>query len=332
MVQPFDVASLRFKGEAVPIATQEVESEPVFGHGGFSISRSAVVFQSTTDAASRFVWVDPVGKKIGELPLEAYRDPAISPDGRLIAMTSDDFRNGKTYIHIYDPARGTWIRLSEGGHECCPIWSPNGKTIVYSAYVNNVGYLYTTAADGSGTPQLVLQGPRLFANGWSPDGRFLLVMNFEKGPPTLWAYDLKEKKNTAFFTNFGGEGQFSPDGKWVAYVNRGGLFVQPSGGGGSRTPIDNGLGGGQPRWTRDGHKLYYIGGDRKVMEVNVDAGKGFSPSSPRPLFQTRIIAPNFALFQFDVAPDGKRFLINSLPEGGNGPLTLVENWIAEIKK
>lgn len=332
MAEPFDAGSLRFKGDSVPVATQEVESEPVFSHGGFSVSRSTLVFQSTTDAASRSVWFDPAGKKIGELPPEAYRDPEISPDGRLIAMTSDDFRNGKSYVRVYDPARGSFTRLTDGGNECCPHWSPDEKTIVYSAYTNNTGYLYTTASDGSGKPQLLQQGPRLLPNGWSPDGRYLLVMNFEKGPPTLWAYDLKEKKNAVAFTTFGGEGQYSPDGKWVAYVNRGGLFVQPADGNGSRTAIDSGLGGGQPRWGKDGRKLYYIAGDRKLMEVDVNTKKGFSPSPPRALFQTRIIAPNYALFQYAVAPDGKRFLVNSLPEGGTGPLTLVVNWATELKR
>ena len=332
LAQPFDLANFRLKGDPIPIATQEVENEPVFSHGGFSVSASAVVFQSTGDATSRFMWFDPSGKRIGELPREAYRDPAISPDGRMVAFTSDDARNGQTYIRTYDLARGTSIRLTEGGNESCPLWSPDGKTIAYAAYSGNTGHLYLIAADGSGTPQLLLQGSRLLPNGWSPDGRYLLIMNFEKGPPTLWAYDVKEKKNVKSFTDFGGEGQFSPDGKWVAYVSRNGLFVRSFQEAGARTPIDASSGGAQPRWIEGGRKLLFVAPDRKLMQVDVDTRSGFSAGAPRPLFQSRIIAPNYALFQYDVTADGKRFLINSLPEGGSGPLTLVTNWTTGLKE
>ena len=331
VAHPFDTARLRLAGDPVPIATQEVESEPVFVHGGFSVSGSAIVFQSTADAGSQMVWVDASGKEGGTLPAEAYRDPAISPNGRMVAVSSDDFHNGKTYISIYDLERGSRVRLTDGGIECCPHWSPDGKKIVYAAYTGDTGSLHLIAADGSGTPQLVMQGPRLLPNDWSPDGRFLLVMNFEHGPPALWTYDLEEKKNVRSFTQFGGEGQVSPDGKWLAYVSRSGLFVERFDGSGSRTAVDNGLGGGQPRWSKDGRKLYYIASDRKLMQVDFDSRSG-SLSPSRTVFQTRIIAPTYILFQYDLAPDGKRFLINSLAEGGAGALTMIANWEAELKK
>jgi len=330
MAQPFDADRLAFKGDPVAVAAQEVESEPLFAHGAFSASSSAVVFQSTTDAASRIMWFDSSGKKIGELPREAYRDPAISPDGKLVAFSSDDGHNGKTYIRLYDLARGTSTRLSEGGHECCPHWSPNTKTIVYSAYAENIGSIYMAAADGSSQPELLLQGPRFSTDDWSPDGRYLLYMNFENGPPALWAYDLKEKKNVKSFSDFGGEGQFSADGKWVAYASRNALFVQ-SFQGSARTQIATG-GGSQPRWTGDGKKLFYVAPDRKIMQIDVDTRRGFVSGPPRPLFQSRIIAPNYALFQYDITADGKKFLINSLPEAGTGPLTLVTNWSQGLKQ
>jgi hypothetical protein len=44
---------------------------------------------------------------------------------------------------------------------------------------------------------------------------------------------------------------------------------------------------------------------------------------PHVLFQTRIIAARIVLFQYAVAPDGKRFLINSLPAVGAAPLTVL---------
>jgi eukaryotic-like serine/threonine-protein kinase len=86
---------------------------------------------------------------------------------------------------------------------------------------------------------------------------------------------------------------------------------------GGRIQISGG-GGAQPRWSRDGRQIFYVAPDRKLMAVSFDPQKG-SASAPRVLFQTRIVAPNFALFQYDVSPDG-RFLINSFP---SNPLLLL---------
>jgi serine/threonine protein kinase len=85
-------------------------------------------------------------------------------------------------------------------------------------------------------------------------------------------------------------------------------------------------GGAQARWRSDGNELFYISGDKKLMSVSIDTSHGkLVAGVPRMLFQTRIIAPRIVLFQYAVAPDGKRFLINSLPPVGATPLTILTN-------
>ena len=66
------------------------------------------------------------------------------------------------------------------------------------------------------------------------------------------------------------------------------------------------------------------------MSVAFD-GEKKSVSTPRVLFQTRIISPTFASTQYDVAPDG-RFVINSLVSNNSSPLTMLDKWTAELKK
>ncbi len=64
----------------------------------------------------------------------------------------------------------------------------------------------------------------------------------------------------------------------------------------------------------------------KAMAVSIDTASGrLVAGVPHALFQTRIIAPRIVLFQYAVAPDGKRFLINSLPSVGATPLTVMIN-------
>jgi hypothetical protein len=65
------------------------------------------------------------------------------------------------------------------------------------------------------------------------------------------------------------------------------------------------------------------------MAVSFDSQKK-SASAPHVLFQTRIVAPDFALLQYDVDPNG-RFLINSFPSSYSSPLTLLTGWKALLK-
>jgi len=71
-----------------------------------------------------------------------------------------------------------------------------------------------------------------------------------------------------------------------------------------------------------------MAGDRKLMAVKFDR-KTDTPGPPQVLFQTRVIAPNFTIRQYDVTADTQRFVVNSLPPGGTVPLTLLTNWTSQ---
>jgi hypothetical protein len=85
------------------------------------------------------------------------------------------------------------------------------------------------------------------------------------------------------------------------------------------------------RWRADGRELFYVSFDRKLMAVDVKAGDTFENAVPRVLFESRIkVYPGW---QFDVTPDGQRFLIDSdLVEASSAPITLVLNWTAGVKR
>ena len=328
MAQPFSVDRLQTTGPPVPIAQQELEKDAAFSQAGFSASGNGVlVFQSAADSPSRLVWFDSSGKELQQIPEVGYNFPNLSTSGRFLAVASDDEHNGRYYARVCDLERGVSTRLSDTVMEAPGmVWSRDGKRITYAAVRGGIYYVEEIASDGSGPPRVLLKGAKMIPNDWSPDGH-LVFMDWAKGRARLAVYSASDHKVTEFSTA-GAEAQFSPYGQWIAYnESPSGIVVQPFPGPGGRIQISNA--GAQPRWSRDGRQVFYIQPDRKLMAVGFDPQKG-AAGGPRVLFQTRIVATNFALFQYDVSPDG-RFLINSFPSNSSSPLTLLTGWTALLK-
>jgi len=331
MAQSFDLKRLQLTGRPEAVSRQELEEAPAFSRTGFSVSdNGVVVFQSATESFSRLAWFDRSGKELEELPRTSYRDPSLSRDGALLAVSSDEEHNGKQYIDIYDFARGTSTRVSEGGKDVFPALSPDGKKVAYVANHDRTSkYIEVAATDGSGKLERLVTSDRLTLNDWSADGRFLAYMNFQNGvAPELEVLDLRNHSQTAYTT--GAEAQFSPDGKWIAFSGLGSsgsgdaeVYVGRFPGPGRRIQISN-HGGAQARWRADGKELFYITMDKKLMAVAIDTSRDEPVAGvPHILFQTRIIGPRLVLFQYAVSPDGSRFLINSMPSVGAAPLTVL---------
>lgn len=330
LAQRFDSTRLEFEGEAAVVAQQETGKDMGFSQSGFSASQNGIlVFESTTDATTQLVWLDSQGKELGQIPENGLGEPRISPDGRFVAVASDDERNGKSYIRIHDLGRGIATRLTNGGEEVDPVWSGDGKYVVYAAGFRTGTSLYRAAVDGSAAPEMILTGARMGHMDLSKDGQ-LLFASWAKGLPELTAYSLTDRKLTETGT-LGAEGRLSPNGKWVACTGLGtGIFVVPFPGIGKHVQISRGE-GAQAVWSRDGRKLFFIAPDKTLVSVSFDPNTG-TAGPPQPMFQTRIIGANFAGTQYDVAPDG-RFLIHSLPADQASPLTVLTDWpeVAKVK-
>jgi Tol biopolymer transport system component len=129
------------------------------------------------------------------------------------------------------------------------------------------------------------------------------------------------------------DGQFSPDGRWVAFVSndsgRPEVYTQPFPGPGPRQSISSN-GGGQPRWRADGRELFYLALDGRMMSVELDVSRdgGMSGKAPVPLF-----TPNIGVAvqtnnrqQYAVSADGQRFLLNTIVDEAATPITLLLNW------
>ena len=173
-------------------------------------------------------------------------------------------------------------------------------------------------------------------NDWSRDGKYIL---YTRGAD-LWFVTLPDLKSSEFLkaasvlTN----GQFSPDGKWVAYAsNETGKweiyvtsFPEPRG----KWQVSTG-GGEQPRWRGDGKELFYLSSDGKIIAAPVTAGANFDSGTPVALFQATPRQPVSSrdLFVYDVSRDGQRFLINTqVKQAETGPMSVVLNWSAKLNK
>jgi Tol biopolymer transport system component len=133
-------------------------------------------------------------------------------------------------------------------------------------------------------------------------------------------------------------GQFSPDGEWVAYAsNESGKweiyvtsFPEPRG----KWQVSTG-GGGQPRWRGDGKELFYLSSDNKMMAVPVTTGSKFDSGTPVALFQTtpREQVSLNDVFVYDLRRDGQRFLINTqVKQAEVEPMSIILNWPAKLNK
>ena len=241
-----------------------------------------------------------------------------------------------------DLERGITSRLTfQGVFNNVPIWSPDGKQIVYASGREQGIDLYQRPSDSSGPEQLLVKlaaKPIVFPSDWSADGRFIAYYRLDfKTQLDIWTLpmDAQSKPVPYLHGDFNeSQPQFSPDGRWIAYVSDESgtrqVYLQsfPTLGGQRQISAD---GGSQPRWRRDGKELYFLAPDRKLMTVTVKTGATVESDVPRAMFQTTL-NPGELRHTYAVSADGQRFLLNIPVETASPPMTVVLNWPALLKK
>jgi Tol biopolymer transport system component len=238
--------------------------------------------------------------------------------------------------------RGTNTRFTfDPGADNNPQWSPDGRQIAFSSDRNGgVPNLYTKDASGTGSEQLLYGSAAAKApSSWSADGRYLAYQAQDPltGVDVLVLPMFGDKKPIPFLHSNFTEAQprFSPDGKYIAYTcdesGRFEVYVQEFPGPGGKWQVST-RGGVQPRWRADGHELYYLTLDGKMMASTIDENGGFRAGVPAQLFDSHIQS-----HWRELAIRGIRRR-PAVPAGcptaarRRGALTVVLNWNAELKK
>jgi serine/threonine protein kinase len=336
MAQKFDAHLLKLSGEAITVA-EDVGT--YLDYGFYSVSTNGVlVYRSSGRGNSRFISFDRQGKVLRTAVEQGdYDTLAMSPDGTRAVVGGYD-----EAARLLNVSQGTSTQFTFGVRGVSGVWSPDGSRIVFASATDGPSDIYQKLASGEKVEELLLASKEdKTPTSWSHDGRFLLyTVLAEETKGDLWVFPFESgRKPTPFLRTESNEhdGQFSPDGRLVAYTSdesgRDEIYVRafspdfgaPSDAGGKwRISHD---GGGEPRWGGDGKALYYLSPDGNLMAVAITTRPALQVGVPTALFRAPGHGAAFASNGWDLSRDGRRFVfIVPAEQFTRMPFTVVLNW------
>lgn len=347
LAQPFDADHVKLAGEPSPIAQNVV----YYGSNltaCFSVSTNGVLVYQANFPVSELNWYDRTGNVAGQAgrPAAHWGQVRASFDGRRVAATVWSPENGVTGIWIFDSNGKDSRRLTFPPKvDRRPVWSPDGTRLASGrSSLIGVSQLAILNADGSGAAEEFVNKttdralPAALPTDWSRDGRFIAVDDgVGEEHHTVWIGDVASHIIAPFLkNNFPQWGAaFSRDGKRIAFVSlesgRPEVYVQafestPSAHVvGDRRQVSRG-GAWLVRWRADDHELFYVSMDNSLFAVQVAGPLEFG--EPKTLFRIpgALQYDTTRDFQFDVSPDGQRFIMSTTGSVPSPPFTVIENW------
>jgi Tol biopolymer transport system component len=286
-----------------------------------------------------------VGKPLDQMNL------ALSPDGKRAVVSILDSARSSRDLWIYDLPRALLTRLTfEASDEMNAVWTRNGDRIIFNSRRNGRLDLYQKSASGAGAETLLYSDGvnNLYPSSVSHDGKFLLYYIGNAASKTsndVWALPLSgESKPAPVVQSESSEtnGQFSPDGRWIAYAymsaesGRPEIYIVSFPGPGGKWQVSN-TGGSFPTWRPDGKEIFFLDPESHLKAATITPrGQALEIGPVRNLFQMRVRTTGFAGangYPYDIAPEGIRFLANTVNEAPtSSPFTLLVNWTAGLKK
>ena len=280
---------------------------------------------------NQLTWFDRDGRRLDALTEPGqFGEIAIAPDGAGVAM--DARGPDGADISVLDLERGVATRLTCNGDGRAPVWSPDGRRIVFA----RDGDLYLQDSRGASDAQeLYASDERKTPNDWSSDGRFLLFTSTSLTTGfDVWVMPMSgdEGAPRPFVQTTGQDGlaSFPPDGRYVVYLSsesgQNEVYVRSFPDGEERWKVSQD-GGVDPRWRRDGREILYLYGPRTLMGVDVTTNPVLELGTPRALFESTFVHAgswdrNNA---YDVTADGDRLLVTAPSEGDFPSLTVLLN-------
>ena len=347
LAAPFDLGRLELTGPAVPL----LEGVEVNANGGFALL--------TWSASGSLVYVKGAGGTPDNVMVRVSRDGAVtamdsswygqfnsfalSPDGRRMAVGSGTGAGLNIWIKQLD--RGPFTRLTFGGQDRRPVWSPDGRVVAFIRDSGNSSAVFGRPADGSGQDRLLARLNRQIQEvTWSRDGRWLLARTDNGAAGAGDIVGVRVGGDTTPvpvvatpFTEL--HPALSPDGHWVAYAsNESGayeVYVRPfPDEGGGRWQVSNG-GGVEPLWAPDGRQVFYLDPSGHLVAAEVRTAPTFSVAGLTTLFDASKLVFDFFHQSYDLTPDGRSFIFLRARASGSAfkapQLVWVDHWFSDLQ-
>ena len=341
---PFDARKLQVVGP--PVAVAQGFAVDRFASSQFAISPSGTLVHGTGEGSlSELVWVTRTGQAESVDPewIGEFGSPALSPDGKQVAVAIQGQQSMDIWLKQLDRGPSTKLTL-DGGRNDYPAWTPDGGAVSFASDRKSKSFdLWTKRANGSSEPVLELDEPWALAESmWSPDGSSFIFrsssnvrgagdIGLRRGPSGTKPTPLLDSRFTELAP------AISPNGRWLAYstneTGRREIFVVPfPNTKDARWPVSV-AGGAEPVWSRDGRELFYRDRNGRMVAVRVETGAAFSVGAATPLFADTTFQRADVHRQYDVTPDGKRFImVRPKNSGHQSRLILVQNFSEELKR
>ena len=334
MAQRLDLSKPGLVGEPVSIAEQVATDDR--GAAAFSLSAEGkLAFIGGGGAAATLGIYDRAGKQVAAIDSGTFITGYFSPDGKKVAASRNNPGKGME-IMIYDLGRSTKTQFTFAqSRDDDPVWSPDGRTIIFDSSRSGRTDLYTRPANGSQAEQLFYHDDTdKYPSSWSADGKYVTYEDLSGRDIHIWATPmvgndrkpfpvLEEKYATR-------SPAISPDGKWLAYYSneygKWQVYVTSFPKPGGKFMVGDGT---NPAWRRDSKELFYVDSSNRMVSVEVTSrGESLELGQPQALKQLPLNSGNV----FDVSGDGQRFLMAIPPQQDVSGLNLVVNWQADLNR
>ena len=350
---PFDTKKLQVTGGTVPVV--EGVQRPLNAQTGaafFSVSDDGSLIWVPGESSGMLnrvlAFVDwSGGKKVVPVPPAAYEIPRISPDGKHVVVGIGEPKGSNVWI--YDLNSNTSMRrLTFGGRNERPLWTTDGRRVVFRSDREGEG-LYWQSAEGGPAERLSTADTGYHApQDWTPDGKVLaFFFSQSRGGGSIWTLEfggdrkpkplIEAKSNSRTLLH---RLAFSPDGHWMAYgsnedSNNFDVYVQPFPPNGAKYKISVKDGADSPVWTPDGRQIVFESRGQ-LMFVDLQTRPAFTFTEPKALpVETELSGLGRP---YDITRDGKQFLvIQRAPEAGGSEkspakMNIVLNWFTELQQ
>ncbi len=345
-VARFDLKRLEVVGEAVPVL-EDLLVNAGFAQLSWSPSGTLVYVRgsgSTAENTLMRVSRDGIATPVDSAWHGPLASLALSPDGRRVAVSSGA-ATGALNIWVKQLDRGPFTRLTFGGQDRRPTWSPDGKLVAFVRDTAGNSIVVAHPADGSGPDRrLARLDRRVQEIEWSRDGKWLVLRtdNGQAGAGDIVGVRTSGDTTpvplvSSPYTEL--QPALSRDGRWLAYTsNESGtneVYVRPfPNTGGARWQVSNG-GGDEPQWSADGREIFFLDPRSRLIAADVRAGPAFAVAGQRPLFSALAFFHEGFHQSYDVSADGRFFYFMrplQTSAGAQVPqIVRVDDWFGDLK-